>query len=206
MKTAIIIPTFNNANTIIRAIRSVLENTIQPNTIIIGDCNSSDRTFRYITEFFGINDKSEFSYHNINIKLFRLQTDNIINVLNICYQMVEDDEITGFLNPGDIYHKNKIETSLGYFKLDNNILAVVNDFKIERKRYLMHKFCEPFDSIKFGKENIYDNNFMAKTEIIKRINGFDINIDFTLSFINLLQKIATLGLIYHIPEFLTTKL
>lgn len=198
MKISIAIPTYNNQDTIIPCIKSVLTNTNKPNKIMIIDKDSTDQTIRRLNIFFNKNNQQDFLFNGIHIKIMRILSQEYSIVIKNCLQLSQDCDIIGLLNGKNIYYKNKIARCKQAFELDNIILAVTNDFVFKKKNCIKPSLHEPFDSMTLGRYDFYDDNIMIKTNILPRLEDFK-------NHVELLSQISRFGVIYHIPEILHEK-
>ena len=164
---SVIIPTYNNAEYIGYAIKSVLSQSYQNLELIVVDDGSTDDTEKIVKN---IDDKRLRYFYQINQERCVARNNGIKHSRGkyIC-----------FLDSDDYFLKNKIRNEVKF--LANNIHAdmVVSGFRrvsdnneiIREKKYPKNKFIAM-------DEFLYGNPFspcstMINSEFVKKINGFD---------------------------------
>ena len=95
MKISVVIPTYNRAEIVSRAIKSVQNQTLQPFEIIVIDDGSSDDTRRII--------KEQFSY----CRYYYQENKGVSSARNLGIQKAESEWIA-FLDSDDEWKPNKL--------------------------------------------------------------------------------------------------
>jgi len=117
---SIVIPTYNRAPDLKRALKSVIEQTWQDWECLIVDNNSTDNTDEIIQEF-----------NDTRIKLFKIKNNGIIAASRNKAIQEARGEYIAFLDSDDWWMPNKLEVSLEY--LDNGADVVYHGL------WCMHK-------------------------------------------------------------------
>jgi glycosyltransferase involved in cell wall biosynthesis len=164
---SVIIPTFNNAEFIGKAVKSVLNQSYNNIELIVIDDGSTDNTKEIVTR---IDDRRLKYYYQPNQERCVARNNGIEK---------SHGKYISFLDSDDYYLKNKIKNEVKF--LTNNFHAdmVVSGFRrvgennkvIREKRYPNNKFIPLSDFI-------YGNPFspcstMIKSEYVKKVDGFD---------------------------------
>lgn len=100
MKTSCIIPTFNRKDMVLRAIKSVLAQSVPIHEIIVVDDGSTDQTSKAIAEHFP------------TVTILVTQQLGPGNARNVGAQNADGD-VLFFLDSDDLWHENHIEALLG---------------------------------------------------------------------------------------------
>jgi len=209
----VITATQNNADTIERAILSVISGNRPANKVIIGDNDSTDGTYDKLCELLGAESvtidgqtglppKFDGTLHGVPVTIFRQRKNTIANTMNVAMRMNNrPTNIFGFLDPTSWYEENKIQRSLDIFNKHSYVACVVNDYIQHGRNGLKTRlFLSSFDAQRLLSEFTYDLNFMIRIEaLIKLRSAFNDNIQKSEAY-DLLLRISNVGLIYHIPE------
>lgn len=161
---SIIIPTYNRAKVIIRAIDSVIKQTYQNWELIVVDDGSSDNTKEVIQPWLA--DK--------RIHYFFKDKSGASSARNLGIDKCLGEYIA-FLDSDDEFEKNKLRDQLDGMKLFNNYFSICGSLEIYKKRIKKHnKFNKPFflDTPFFLKNKIpiSASFFMIKKEINIKFN------------------------------------
>lgn len=95
MKISVVIPTFNRADRIVRAVRSVLEQTLAPAEVIVVDDGSTDLTRRALSPFIG------------RIRYLLTPNGGVSRARNTGIGACRSDWIA-FLDSDDVWHPEKL--------------------------------------------------------------------------------------------------
>ena len=156
-KISIITVVKNSSNTIEKTIKSVLAQEYSNLEYIIIDGGSTDGTLEVIKKY------------KENISLFLSEKDNgIWDAMNKGIKLATGDLI-GFLNSGDIYYLNTLETVNRYF-LENKIDFL---FGSVEKYKLMYGYKPWKLSWSFGFYTSHSIGFFIKTEKHKIVGLYD---------------------------------
>ena len=188
MNISVVIPTYNRANHILNAIKSVQNQTYKIDEIIIVDDGSTDNTKELL--------------NNQDIKYIYQENHGVSSARNIGIKNCKNDWIA-FLDSDDIWIDNKIELQVNSHKKNPDILIShtdeywIRNGKQINKKYHQQKpsgwcFLDNLDSCKIGPSTT-----LLHKSIFKNIGYFDENLkvceDYDL-WLRILQKYE-LGLI-----------
>jgi len=144
IKVSILIPTFNRAELLKKAIKSVLSQDYENLEVIVSDNASTDNTYEIVSEFF---DDNRFKYY---------KNEMDIGLVNNLKKLVLD-YMTGeyFILLGDddyLIKDDYISKVVNIFENNDNVLIVYSYYyeyfeDINKK----HKIIFPFKEIEFGK-------------------------------------------------------
>jgi glycosyltransferase involved in cell wall biosynthesis len=172
-KFSVIIPTYNRANQIKDAIKSVLDQTLQSFEIIVIDNFSTDNTVSLIKsfkdkriKFFSVKNKGNIAYsRNFGIKK-------------------SIGKYIAFLDSDDSWAKNKLEECIQY--LDNGSDLTYHNLVIKNNRKNFFLFKKKYLSRKLDKYDIYNDlilngpafptsSVVVNKNIFKKIKYFNEN-------------------------------
>jgi glycosyltransferase involved in cell wall biosynthesis len=146
MTISVVIPLYNKGSTVLRAIESVLSQTLKPTEIIVVDDGSTDGSGELVTR---MNDPS--------IILIRQENAGVSAARNLGIKASKSDWI-GFLDADDIWMPEFLETmeSLNRKYPQCNVLAsayLFEDFRQTRRGIILKKVLFP------GNDGILENYF-----------------------------------------------
>jgi len=172
MKISVIIPTHNRVDLLERAIKSVLNQTLEDIEIIVVDDASSISTKNFINSFNG-----SIIYH-------RFETNQGANVCRNKGVSLSSFSFIAFLDDDDTWEVNKLEKQFNLMNSRNidlcytgkNIIYMDENLRIEKQRY---SFANPKNNNL--SNSIMKSNFIGTTSSIMlrkskflEIGGFDI--------------------------------
>ncbi|MCA9388845.1 glycosyltransferase [Candidatus Berkelbacteria bacterium] len=168
MQISVIIPVFNSAETIAKALESVVKQTMQPAEIIVVDDGSTDQTARIVKSFQA---KIPIRYHYQSNK-------RQAAARNLGASQAKGDWLA-FLDSDDIWLPNKLAVQLEQLKKYPELDGVIGNYKI----------IEDGQSKKFVPDIIKGENFspavlltanffwlpvvLIKKSTFVKLNGFD---------------------------------
>ena len=156
-KISIITVVKNSSNTIEKTIKSVLAQEYKNLEYIIIDGGSTDGTLEIIKEY------------KKNISIFLTEKDNgIWDAMNKGIKLANGDLI-GFLNSGDIYYPNTLETVNDYF-IENKIDFL---FGSVEKYKLMHGYKPWKITWSFGFYTSHSVGFFIKKDKHRMVGFYD---------------------------------
>lgn len=117
---SVVIPTYNREKKIIQSINSVLNQTYGALEVIVVDDGSTDDTEQLVKS---IND-DRVRYHRLNCR------SGASNARNIGVGLARYDVIA-FNDSDDIWHSNKLETQLSYWKEHPECILVYCPYKVD---------------------------------------------------------------------------
>lgn len=154
MKISLIIPTYNREKQLIKAIESVLLQTIQVDEIIVIDDGSTDNTKDVVKKY--------------DLKYIYQENQGVSKARNSGIKIAKNDWIC-FLDSDDIWEKNKLEKQISFHTQNPHILFshtdelwIFNNKIIKQKKHQLKPkgFC--------FKENIENTLIGASTVIIHK--------------------------------------
>ncbi len=119
MQISVIIPTFNRANFMIKTIKSIQEQTIKPDEIIIVDDGSTDHTVQLVIDQLELCD-------TIKTKYVYQKNKGVSGARNTGIKFARNDWIA-FCDSDDIWEKEKLEKQINFHKTNQNILISHTD-------------------------------------------------------------------------------
>ena len=212
MKVSIIIPVYNNENTIERAIRSAIKQTVTDREIIVINDGSTDRTVKKTNKF---EEDIEVYHHNRNKGGSAARNTGIQHA---------EGEYIAFLDADDEWLPSKLKKQLIDLESreDNWIASYCGHESQSSSRnrihsFLVENFRNKYESTKLegGKELIPkvittefniggSSTMLIQKDIIKKMEGFDE--DFPRhQDLELLIRLLRLGKIAHLDEPLVIK-
>ena len=106
LSISVIIPTLNRVNLLKRALRSVLNQTLPPDEIIVIDNGSTDDTKNMIKDNFQ------------NIKYYYLHDKGVSKARNLGIKN-SNSEWLSFLDSDDEWHRKKLEKQINFIKYNS---------------------------------------------------------------------------------------
>lgn len=167
-KVSIILPTFNRANLIIKAIESVLNQTYQNFELIIVDNFSTDNTLEIVNSF---NEK--------RIKYFKYRNNGIIAKSRNYGIEKSQGKYIAFLDSDDWWKRNKLEISMIY--LEKGYDFTYHDLSISyvSKKTLIKNNIHSWQIKSPSVENFMKNgnpiatsSVVIKKKLMNKIDGF----------------------------------
>ena len=197
MRISVIIPTYNRANFIVKAIESIMNQTVKVNEIIVIDDGSTDNTQELLKDY--------------NIIYKYQKNSGVSKARNLGIKLSKNEWIT-FLDSDDIWEKTKIEEQINFHKNNKDILFSHTDelWKFNGKIIKQNKhqqkpfgdcfndnisLCKIGASTVFIHKSIFDNVGIFDEELIA-CEDYDlwlrILIKYQLGLVNkkLIEKIA----------------
>ena len=165
MFVSIILPTFNRAHTLGRAIDSVLKQTYTDWELIIIDNHSSDKTDQLVE-----------NYNNSKIILLKIHNDGIIaKSRNLGIQQAKG-ELIAFLDSDDWWTKNKLYESvkeMEFAKADliyHELFKVVKENQIFYPKLKIRKLnVNVFEDLLIGGNCIPNSSVIVKKWVLEKI-------------------------------------
>ncbi len=194
---SVIVPTFNRASVLPRAIESVLNQTYDDFELIIVDDASTDDTESVVTNF----DRDEINY-------IKLQENKGANAARNRGIHEAHGEFISFLDSDDEYLPHRLETSVNVLKQSSDSIVgvfhsyeYVQDGEIQNISHVPKKKVELKDLI---SENLIGglSCTMFRSKVIKEIGGLDESLPSSQDY-DLYLRIAQNYDIIGIPEILS---
>ena len=168
---SIIIPTFNRAKELKRAISSIYSQTFTDWEVIVVDNNSNDGTYEYIKNI-----------DNNKIRFFSIQNDGVIaSSRNLGINNAQGKYIA-FLDSDDWWDPNKLEISIKY--LINGASIVYHDlYRVKKSQQIFHfrksktrNLSRPvFDDLLANGWALNNSSVVILRSLLEQIGGLSIN-------------------------------
>ena len=204
---SIVIPAYNNENTIIATLESIRNQSYKNIEIIIIDDNSKDKTLQLVTEQQRKDNRIKIYHNSTNL--------GMIGNWNKCIQM-SNGEFVKLVCADDLLDKNEIEKETGVMILNPSVNLVESDTRLidingkktgSFKRY--HK-SGLVKGKKIARTSIIWNNFfgapvnnLIRKSVLDKTGYFDEQFTYILDF-DMWMKIACTGDVYIIHELLNS--
>ena len=204
---SIVIPAYNNENTIIATLESIRNQSYKNIEIIIIDDNSKDKTLQLVTEQQKKDNRIKIYHNSTNL--------GMIGNWNKCIQM-SNGEFVKLVCADDLLDKNEIEKETGVMILNPSVNLVESDTRLidingkktgSFKRY--HKSVL-VKGKKIARTSIIWNNFfgapvnnLIRKSVLDKTGYFDEQFTYILDF-DMWMKIACTGDVYIIHELLNS--
>ena len=204
---SIVIPAYNNENTIIATLESIRNQSYKNIEIIIIDDNSKDKTLQLVTEQQKKDNRIKIYHNSTNL--------GMIGNWNKSIQMT-NGEFVKLVCADDLLDKNEIEKETGVMILNPSVNLVESDTRLidingkktgSFKRY--HK-SGLVKGKKIARTSIIWNNFfgapvnnLIRKSVLDKTGYFDEQFTYILDF-DMWMKIACTGDVYIIHELLNS--
>lgn len=157
---SIILPTYNRANLIERAIKSVFEQSFQDFELIIVDDGSNDNTCELIQKHIN---------HHPNVRYLKQQNMKLPLALNVGIQISTGNYIT-FINSDDIYLPDHLEKRINFMRQNHEIDLIYSDAQIIGDPYVKDK--NDRNKLIHIDQCILGATFFGKKGVFTALNGF----------------------------------
>lgn len=184
----VVIPVFNNSKTIIRALNSVINQSVAPHKIIIIDDASTDETLSLIYDW-----SKEFS----NVEILQ-------NKLNLGPSATRNrgwdaatSDLIAFLDADDSWHTEKLRIQHGFMTANPNCVISAHKYQVVKTQLALSSFSGESMNIREFKlrDFLIKNRFSTPTVMLKRIisERFEITQRFAEDYLLWLTIIAKYG-------------
>jgi teichuronic acid biosynthesis glycosyltransferase TuaG len=169
---AVIIPCYNCSVTLIRAIDSIINQSVQVNEIVVVDDCSVD--FEKVEEICNLYDCVTYIKNKKNLGLSGSRNTGIWSV---------NSNIISFLDADDQYHKKKIEMQLRYLHKGNVVSTIAKNISKESLANInanigsnpsVKTLNSPYQNLFFN--GLVGASLMAYTSTLKHVNGYDVGL------------------------------
>lgn len=117
--TSVIVPCYNSAKTIGRALNSILNQTMSVKEVIIIDDNSKDNTLVTVLEY-----KELFKINNINFKMITNENNKGAGYSRTIGIKEANNKYIAFLDSDDIWHPQRIEIQTNIMEQNMDIFII----------------------------------------------------------------------------------
>ncbi len=207
-QVTVIIPAWNANRFLRRAIESAVDQTRQPEMIVVADDGSTDGTFEMATALGnGMSDVGPGllmgTIQNVRYAVIRKPHVNLPNTRNVGMRFAMDlTSVFGFLDADDWYAPQKIQRSLEAFALAPQIACVVSDYDdVLPDGKTIRRYKSPFDANRLMMSCLHNINCFVRRDALAVAGLFDESLTYCEDY-DLFLRLSEIGLIYHIPEVL----
>jgi glycosyltransferase involved in cell wall biosynthesis len=162
---SVIVPCFNAEHTIIRALDSVLAQTLPVLEVICVDDASTDNTIRTIESFMARQPNSQ-------IRILRNEKNAGPSTARNCGWQEATGDYIAFLDADDVWHPQKIELQFGWMQNHPTVLACGHRYRIIDLDAAMPKFStvttDPVDRFITRDRLLLSNPFVTPSVMLKR--------------------------------------
>lgn len=166
---SIIIPTYNHAKYLSRALQSVINQTYENWEVIVIDNHSTDDTFRVVND-----------YTDPRIKYLKIHNDGIIaKSRNLGIISAKGDWIA-FLDSDDWWSNNKLKTCMLYCSNEVDLIYHQLEIKYNQRKYFGRKIIKTrklkkpvLIDLLFSGNAISNSSVVVKKEILEKIGFID---------------------------------
>lgn len=197
MKVSIITVTYNSAETLAMAIKSVLRQSYPDIEYIVKDGGSTDRTIEILKEY-------EPKFHG-RMKWVSEKDKGIYDAMNKGIEMATG-EVVGILNSDDFFTANDVISKVGETITQNKVDAVYGDIHFVRDsnlqkcvRYYSSKLFSPF-WLRFGFMPAHPS-FYVRRDILMKAGLYKIDYKIGADFEMMVRLFHT----YHISYYYLQK-
>jgi len=195
---SIIIPTYNCANLLNRALKSVFSQTFQDYEVIVIDNSSTDNTENVL-----------YNYKDIRLKVIKVNNNGIIAISRNQGIDAAIGNWIAFLDSDDVWLYNKLDKVRQSISDNTKSILVCHDEwhfdnnkKIKRLNYGSDE-DNLYESLLFNSNCISTSAVCINTKIAKRTKGFSENVEFvTVEDYEYWIRLAQIGEIIFIDEVL----
>jgi len=157
---SVILPTYNRASLILRAVHSVLSQTIHDWELIVIDDGSSDNTFSILDELILAHENIRYCKHRNRKLPLALNTGLSLSV----------GRFVTFLGSDDEYLNNHLETRLAYMKSHPDIDLIYGGVKIIGNQYV--KDVHNLDKLIHLNDCVIGGSLFGKRVLFNSVGGF----------------------------------
>lgn len=190
---SIVIPCFNNSDTIIETLESVKLQTYTNFEIIIVNDGSTDNSENVINSFIAENE-------NINIKLLSQLNAGPSLTRNFGASIAKGAFLM-FLDADDLLHKTYVEKAVNVLETENAINIVYANtefFGAESGLWQLNDF----EIVSFLKYNSIPIFALIRNNVFQKLGGFDTNLSFTEDWELWIRIVKDFGGVHKINETL----
>ena len=189
---SVVIPAYNAEKTLEKAVQSILDQTVQVETIIIVNDGSKDRTQEIADN---LKEKAQSLKDSPEIKVISIENSGASHARNVGIKEAKTEYIA-FLDSDDSWHPEKIEKQLQVFEANADAVLVSTSSTVKTKFSCRTKIISYWHLL--IRNHVITSSAMAKTSILKSLL-FDETLKRAEDY-NLWLKIGKEGSLYFIDE------
>ena len=190
---SIIVPCYNNQDTIIETLESILQQTHQNIELIVVNDGSKDYSKNVIEDFISKNTNEKIIFINQENQGPSKARNNGAKIATGMYLV--------FIDADDLINPNYIAKCLVVYEKNNTLNIVYSEvelFDAEKGKWELDEFKLPH----FLFYNCIPIFAMIKTSVFNELGGFDENLSFTEDWELWIRIVKDYGGVYKIPEIL----
>jgi glycosyltransferase involved in cell wall biosynthesis len=170
---SVVIPVYNSNKTIIRAIDSIINQTILPKEIIIVDDKSTDNTIEIINSYINKNNK------DITIRLISLKENSGPSKARNTGWNNSESEYIAFLDSDDSWHPQKLEIQYSFMKENHDIKLCGHLMEISKNNLPnINKIdIRNINSIEITEKMLLNKNYFTTTSNVMIKNDIELRFD-----------------------------
>ena len=184
----VVVPVFNNSTTIIRALDSIINQSVIPNRIIIIDDASTDETLSLIYDW-----SKEFS----NVEILQNKSNLGPSATRNRGWDAATSDLIAFLDADDSWHTEKLRIQHGFMTSNPNCIISAHKYQVLKTKLVHSSFSEKSMNIReFSfRDFLIKNRFSTPTVMLKRTisERFEITQRFAEDYLLWLTIIAKYG-------------
>ena len=201
VQVSVIIPAFNAANTIVRAIDSVRQQNVGSIQIIVIDDGSADRTFDVVRDNIA---------NGENIQILRMQQNSGVSAARNTGIRIAKGKYLAFLDADDIWLPAKLQKQIARMEEDPTITLVsCNSLLLSESGVPLkegHRNRPPVEGTDAWKTLLIYNfiptpTVLTRTAVVKALGGFDVSLAVGED-LDLWMKLGIQGRIAVLPDIL----
>lgn len=176
---SVIVPTYNRAGMLVKAVESVLEQTFRDFELIVVDDGSTDKTGEVINKYSG------------RVRYFAKENGGVASARNLGLIMSRGD-LVAWLDDDDFFYPRKLEKQVIYFKNNPGIgLVYTGHVTIDttghqkRKSYLvppLYRDCQSLRKALLKHCFFANSTVMMKRECFEAAGLFDVKLRHTVDY------------------------
>ena len=193
----VIIPAYNARDTIVRALNSVLFQTILPRRIIIINDGSTDDTFNIISELINKNN------YTVSVEIYSINNSGSANARNVGIR-ISTALFLAFLDADDFWNSRKIENQIPYTVtrgfVHSNCFAINSKGQILRE--VSNKLPGNFENLLNGGYTVSgsSSSVVVSREYLMQVGFFNTNLIIGED-LDLWLRLSQFGEISEVKEF-----
>ena len=200
-RVSVIIPNFNHSQYLEHAVKSIVNQSVRPDAVVIVDDCSTDNSWEMIQKFPSV-------WGGINIAALRLEQNmgrSFTRNVGIKYSW-DTSDVFAFLDADDFYEPDKIGKSIDILKEDPDTVGVVySDFDAINvdTEIRVREFRPPFDALGMRQTCQINNDSIVNKKALAVCGLYDETMEVAEDY-DLWLRVTRQFLAVHIPEQLLT--
>ena len=160
---SVVIPAYNAEKTLEKAVQSILDQTVQVETIIIVNDGSKDRTQEIADN---LKEKAQSFNDSPEIKVISIENSGASHARNVGIKEAKTEYIA-FLDSDDSWHPEKIEKQLQVFEANTDAVLVSTSSTVKTKFSGRTKIISYWHLL--IRNHVITSSAMSKTSILKSL-------------------------------------